>query len=109
VVAPSGDPLPLAPQEDGSVMVGPVTEPGVHRVLDAQKQPLADLDFAAVLDPGESDLTRLDRDALEAWFGEATVKHAGMAGSEAPTVPIWTWLIVAAAVAFFLEGTLLRK
>ncbi len=109
VVAPSGGALALDPQEDGSLLVGPVTEPGVHRVLDAQKQPLPELDFAAVLDPGESDLSRLDHEALEAWFGEATVKHAGMAGGELPTIPVWTWLIVAAAIAFFLEGTLLRK
>ena len=109
VIAPSGEALPLDPQEDGSILAGPVIEPGVHRVQDARKQPMGDLDFAAVLDPGESDLSRLDREALEAWFGEATVKHAGMAGGELPSIPIWTWLIVAAALAFFLEGTLLRK
>jgi hypothetical protein len=29
--------------------------------------------------------------------------------AQRPEVPVWTWLIVAAAIAFFLEGTLLRR
>ncbi len=66
------------------------------------------LAFAATLDPAESDLTRLPQDALAAYFGEETVK-ASSADAERPPVPLWTWLIVAAAMAFFFEGTLLRK
>jgi hypothetical protein len=34
---------------------------------------------------------------------------ASSADAERPPVPLWTWLIVAAAIAFFFEGTLLRK
>jgi hypothetical protein len=40
--------------------------------------------------------------------GEDTVVTAGIGGPSAAT-PIWTWLIVLAVVAFFLEGLLLRK
>jgi hypothetical protein len=109
VKSPSGEELNLAPQEDGSVMAGPATEPGVHHVMDAKGRAMPDLDFAAVLDPSESDLTRLQPEALEAWFGAATVRHADAAAGEVPTIPMWTWLIAAAACAFFLEGTLLRK
>jgi hypothetical protein len=109
VKSPSGADVALAPKEDGSVLAGPTVEPGLYRVLDAKGQPLPELDFAAVLDPSESDLTRLPTDALESWFGEATVRHADAATGEVPTIPMWTWLIAAAACAFFLEGTLLRK
>jgi hypothetical protein len=109
VVSPSGQQVPVEAQKDGARVAGPIVEPGVHRVLDEKGQPLVTLDFAAVLDASESDLTRLEQDALEAWFGEATVKRAGMADADGPSVPLWTWLIVAAALAFFFEGTLLRK
>jgi hypothetical protein len=34
---------------------------------------------------------------------------ASSSDAERPKVPLWTWLIVAACAAFFLEGTLLRK
>ena len=94
---------------DGSVLVGPVTEPGVHQALDGAGKPLPKLSFASVLDPGESDLARLDMKALQAWFGDATVKQGNGAGGQEPKVPIWTWLIAAAAAAFFFEGVLLRK
>ncbi|HYX90337.1 MAG TPA: BatA domain-containing protein [Myxococcaceae bacterium] len=109
VTSPSGASLPLKPQEDGAVLVGPVTEPGVHSVTAANGQAVPDLAFAAVLDPAESDLTRLDARALEAWFGEATVTRDNGTGADAPRVPLWTWLIATAAVAFFFEGVLLRK
>ncbi len=66
------------------------------------------LDFAVTLDPAESDLTRIPSDTLTAYFGEETVK-ASSGDAERPKVPLWTWLIVAACAAFFLEGTLLRK
>ena len=109
VRAPSGESVPLKAQEDGSVLVGPVTEPGVHQALDGAGKPLPKLSFASVLDPGESDLARLDMKALQAWFGDATVKQGNGAGGQEPKVPIWTWLIAAAAAAFFFEGVLLRK
>lgn len=109
IKSPSGESVLKKALEDGSVSVGPVQEPGVFTALDSKGQRLPQLDFAAVLDPTESDLSRLKLDALEAWFGEATVKHGDGPAGQAPSVPLWTWLIAAAAVAFLLEGVLLRK
>jgi hypothetical protein len=108
VRAPDGTELPVKVQQDGSVVAGPVTEPGLHAVLGAEGKPLQALDFPVTLDPSESDLTRVPSDTLTAYFGEETVK-ASSNDAERPKVPLWTWLIVAACAAFFLEGTLLRK
>lgn len=109
VVAPSGEKVDVKAQEDGTLIAGPIQEPGVYRVLAANGQPVPALSFAAVLDASESDLSRVSTDALDAWFGEATVKHGDGADGEEPSVPLWTWLIAAAAMAFFFEGLLLRK
>lgn len=108
VAGPSGEEVPLARQPEGPVEVGPVTEPGSHSVFDAAGQHLSGLEFAAVLDPAESDLTRLKSEELSDYFGETSVKTADQAGGE-HRVPFWTWLLVAAALAFFLEGLLLRS
>jgi hypothetical protein len=108
VRSPSGAEVPVKAQPDGSVLVGPAVEPGVHTVLGADGKPLQALSFATTLDPSESDLSRLPQEALAAHFGEETVK-ASSAEAERPTVPLWTWLIFAACLAFFFEGTLLRK
>jgi hypothetical protein len=69
---------------------------------------LPELSFAAVLDPSESDLARIKPDDLSAYFGEGSVKESGT-DSKQRRLPFWSWLIVAAAVAFFFEGVLLRK
>ncbi|HYI02125.1 BatA domain-containing protein [Hyalangium sp.] len=108
VRAPDGTELPVKAQQDGSLVAGPVVEPGLHAVLGAEGKPLQALDFPVTLDPAESDLTRVPTDTLTAYFGEETVK-ASSSDAERPKVPLWTWLIVAACAAFFLEGTLLRK
>lgn len=108
VKAPDGTEVPHKAQPDGTVLVGPVEQPGTFSVLGGDGKPVSALSFAATLDPAESDLSRLPQDALSAHFGEETVK-ASSADAERPPVPMWTWLIVAAAFAFFFEGTLLRK
>ncbi|XXF77319.1 BatA domain-containing protein [Myxococcaceae bacterium GXIMD 01537] len=108
VRAPSGGEVPVKPQQDGSVLVGPVEEPGAHLVTGTEGKPLPALTFAATLDPGESDLARLPQETLAAHFGEETVK-ASSSDAEKPRVPMWTWLILAACMAFFFEGTLLRR
>lgn len=108
VRAPSGAELTVLKQPDGTLKVGPVAEAGAHLVLAPDGAVLPTLSFAAVLDSAESDLARLDASALESWFGEETVKAAGESGG--PTrLPLWTWLIAVAALAFFFEGVLLRK
>jgi hypothetical protein len=108
VRAPGGAELALQAQADGSFSAGPLTEPGVHAVLEAGGKPVPALAFAVALDPAESDVTRIPQEALTAYFGEETVK-ASNGDAQKPEVPVWTWLIVVAAIAFFLEGTLLRK
>ncbi|RYZ32868.1 MAG: hypothetical protein EOO72_14955, partial [Myxococcaceae bacterium] len=108
VRAPDGGEVPVKAQPDGSFVAGPTVEPGVHAVLGADGKPVAALDFAATLDPAESDLTRVPPDTLTAYFGEDTVK-ASTGDADKPAVPLWTWLILAACLAFFFEGTLLRK
>jgi len=108
VRAPGGEELALQAQGDGSFSAGPLTQPGVHEVLQSGAKPVPALAFAVALEASESDLTRIPQEALTAYFGEETVQ-ASSADAQRPEVPVWTWLIVAAAIAFFLEGTLLRK
>ncbi|MGO9828989.1 MAG: vWA domain-containing protein [Myxococcaceae bacterium] len=104
VRGPSGATVPLRPDADG-LRVGPFWEPGIYRPLDAAGGPSLP-PFAVVLDAAQSDLTRVKAEALSAYFGEEAVK--GPAGAAQTQLPFWTWLLVAAALAFFLEGTLLR-
>lgn len=109
VRAPSGAELPQAKQNDGTVLVGPILEPGAHLARDGEGKVVPALSFAATLDTAESDLTRHSPEALAQWFGEDTVRDAGGPSAPGPKVPIWTWLILAAVLAFFFEGVLLRK
>jgi hypothetical protein len=106
VRAPSGGKVPIRPEADGGLRVGPFTEPGIYRPLDATGAPSLP-PFAVVLDPAQSDLTRVKPEALAAYFGEEAVK--GPAGTAETRVPLWTWLLAAAALFFFFEGTLLRN
>lgn len=109
VRSPSGVELEVrAQQEQGKFVVGPVIEPGVHEVLDEKGAVVPQLSFPVLLDVSESDLSRYSEDALSSYFGEESVKASAAAGSS-QRVPFWTWLIVAAALAFFVEGVLLRK
>jgi hypothetical protein len=112
VTTPSGEELEAQAQPDGTYSVGPLEEPGVHTVADESGEPLSSLDFAATVDPAESDLSRLKMDALGAYYGEQSVKTASLVGGgpgRQSRTPFWTWLIVLAAVAFFFEGVLLRR
>jgi hypothetical protein len=65
------------------------------------------LSFAASLDAAESDLTRIKPDELKGFFGDEAVKGGG--GGTESKAPLWTWLIVAAVLAFFLEGLVLKR
>jgi hypothetical protein len=86
---------------------GPLPEPGPYAVLDARGQPLPALTFAVALDPAASDLARHEPEAVATWFGEDVVRAAGGSAADRRT-PLWTWLLVTAALAFFLEGVVLR-
>jgi hypothetical protein len=105
VRSPSGGKVPFPPEADGSIRVGPFSEPGVYRPVDAAGAPTLS-PFAVVLDAAQSDLTRVKPEALAAYFGEEAVKGPG--GAAETRVPLWTWLLAAAALFFFFEGTLLR-
>ena len=107
VQSPSGAEVPVSMEADHSLVVGPLPEPGLYRPLDASGQRVVGSQFTAALDPADSDLTRLDEAQLQAYFGEEAVR--GPAGTAERRVPLWTWLVVGAALAFFLEGLLLRK
>ena len=94
--------------EDGSIAAGPLTEPSAHAVLNASGQAVPALAFAVTLDPAESDLARLKPEALSAHFGEDVVRSAAAEGRR-PSIPLWSWLFLAAAAAFLAEGVLSRK
>jgi hypothetical protein len=105
LTGPEGE-LKVMRQPDGSLATAPVPAPGAY-VAHADGNVVPSLSFAASLDPAESDLTRLKPDELKSFFGDDAVKGTG-SGTESKA-PIWTWLIVAAAIAFFLEGVLLKR
>jgi hypothetical protein len=83
-------------------------EPGRYDVLDAKGAPILSAAFAASLDPAASDTTRHDPDAVATWFGEDVVRMANGETTE-KNAPLWTWLLLAAALAFIGEGALLRR
>lgn len=107
VHGPGGKDVPLTQKHDGTLEAGPLPLPGLYTVEDANGKPMPSLAFVATLDPAASDLTRIKPEELTAYFGEDAVRGSG--GGAEHKVPIWTWLVVAAALAFFFEGTLLRR
>jgi len=107
VKSPSGLAVPVRGEADHALQIGPLPEPGLYRTYDATGQLVPGSQFAVTLDPADSDLTRLDETQLQAYFGEEAVRGPG--GTADRRVPIWTWLVVTAAMAFFAEGLLLRK
>jgi hypothetical protein len=93
---------------DNALVVVP-DRPGLWQVMvEDGGEPRLDpaLAFAAVPDPRESDTRRIGEQELLAWFGGA--EHASVAGQDQPerAIPLWSVLLVAALVAFFLEGVL---
>ncbi|HSP19624.1 MAG TPA: hypothetical protein VLQ79_08920, partial [Myxococcaceae bacterium] len=107
VKSPSGTAVAIRNEPDRGLEVGPLPEPGLYKTFDSTGQLLPASQFAVTLDPADSDLTRLDEGQLQAYFGEEAVRGPG--GTADRRVPIWTWLVVTAAMAFFAEGLLLRK
>lgn len=109
VKAPSGEERPVVKQADGaSGVTGPLPEPGRYQVLDALGVAAPQASFAASLDPIASDVSRHQVEAVTAWFGEDVVRLAEGEQTDKKT-PVWTWLLLAAALAFVAEGALLRK
>ncbi|MBK7857229.1 MAG: BatA domain-containing protein [Archangiaceae bacterium] len=106
LLGPEGLELKLRKQPDGALSAGPLPAPGAW-LAKSEGQVLPALSFAVSVDAAESDLTRLKPDELKAFFGDDAVK--GGSSSTESKAPIWTWLIVAAVLAFFLEGLLLKR
>jgi hypothetical protein len=107
VVGPQSE-VQVRAREDCTVEVGPLRVPGTYQVKSGRGEVVPALSFAAVLGAAESDLGRVAPETLEAYFGKETVTTSPTEGAR-PEVPLWTWLIAAAALAFFGEGLLLRK
>lgn len=106
LLGPEGLELKLTRQPDGTLSAGPMPAPGAW-LAKADGVVIPSLSFAVAVDAAESDLTRLKPDELKAFFGDEAVKGGG--ASTESKAPIWTWLIVAAVIAFFLEGVLLKR
>lgn len=114
VTGPDGRPRPMVPaQGDAPLQVQQVDLPGIYTVQLPQNAPPAlagSLDFAADLDPAESDLSRLDEQELVGHFGEGTKSVTGNAiAKDRDKTPAWTGLLVLAMAIFFFEGSLLAK
>lgn len=103
---PDGLELKAVKQPDGALSAGPMPAPGAW-VARAEGLVVPSLSFAVSVDAAESDLQRLKPDELKAFFGDEAVKGTG--SSSESRAPIWTWLIVAAVIAFFAEGLLLPR
>ncbi|MBL8952963.1 MAG: BatA domain-containing protein [Myxococcaceae bacterium] len=106
LLGPEGVELKLTKQPDGALAAGPLAAPGAY-VAKSEGLVVPSLSFAVSVDAAESDLTRLKPEELKAFFGDDAVKAGGQ--SSESKAPIWTWLIVAAVIAFFLEGLLLPR
>ena len=112
-LSPAGVELPAEVGAAGAQVAAP-PEVGLYRVRAREGQGKAveapELAFSVLYDPKESDTARLDRSEVAARYGSAALgKRGGGAGDTAPRTPFWTELLAAAAVAFLLEGVLLRR
>jgi len=105
--SPSGAPVPLSPRADGAVSAGPFTETGPFLAKDASGATLPGLSVAVVVEPSESDLTRVEGEVLNRWFGEESVQRVDEATGEKRQTPLWSYLLLVAALAFIAEGLLL--
>lgn len=102
--------------EEGQLVVA-VDRPGIYRVIG--EDPVETLDgsaapapqaFAAVVAREESDTRRLAPEELLAWLGEGTAEvEERPAERRKRETPLWSLLLAAGVLAFFLEGALIRK
>ncbi len=110
VIAPSGAETPIDQAASGPT-VTPV-ELGLYRVrvrgADGKVAEAPELAFPVVFDPRESDLARIEPQELSAHLGSAATPSGAPAEARHHT-PLWTGLLAAAALAFLLEGLLLRR
>jgi len=95
----------------GVVRVGDIDRPGLHRVFAVDgagnRTALAAERFTALIDPRESDPTRLDAGRTGDVLPRGAVVRRG--GDDAPGTPLWPWLLLGAVALLLAESTLLRR
>ena len=118
VVGPDGKELPLRREKGTGTATLAVAAPGIYRVmiLPAQDKgpPREDaaLSFAARLDPKESDLRRVSEEELKAQLGGAGSAQVAASARDAQGphgTPLWSGLLLLAALALLGEGALTRR
>jgi hypothetical protein len=112
VVPPLGREQRLETDGDATtVRIPDVAVPGLHRVYavdeGGNRTALPAERFTALLDPRESDPTRLDDDRAAAVLPRGAAVRRG--GDDTPGTPVWPWLLVAAAAFLFIEGLVVRR
>ena len=112
-LSPSGLVLPVEPGADGGVSIAAPPEVGLYRLrAQSAEGKVADapgLAFTVAPDPRESDTSRLKSGELAAWLGPSAQPSSLAPSGSGPRAPLWSWLLAAAALAFLLEGLLLRR
>ncbi len=109
VKAPSGAILPVVVTADGTSQTPPLREPGRYRVLEPDETTRPELDFFANIEPTASDTTRIPETDLKTWTGQTASIETATVDARRRAFPAWTFLFMLAAVAFFIEGVLVRK
>ncbi len=112
VVTPAGRERRIEPSDDvREVRVTDLDEPGLHRVLavdDAGNRTALPAErFTVLLDPRESDLSRLEADRADDVLPRgADVRRSG---DDAPGTALWPWLLLGAVALWLAEGVILRR
>jgi hypothetical protein len=118
VLGPDGKPLPIRRARPDALegTVGPLPAPGLYRPQVGPRggTPHDDpsLAFAALLDPKESDLRRVDESDLKAQLGGAGSAQVAASSEAAQGVrgtPLWSPLLLLGALALLGEGLLTRR
>ncbi len=112
IVPPSGTERRVDVENgEREVVVTALETPGLHRVsavdADGQRTPLPTERFSVMIDPRESDPTRIAPERMEDAFPTGAVVRRG--GEENPGTPLWPFLLAAAAALVLWEGALLRR
>ncbi len=109
--SPSGKEQPLVRLPSGGIGLSAVPEAGIWRIrakADGKVEDAPPLAFAAAFDPRESDTRRLAPGEIEARLGISPPPGIVEGDPGHRDVPLWTSLLEVVAVAFLLEGILLR-
>ncbi|MDP2345327.1 MAG: BatA domain-containing protein [Deltaproteobacteria bacterium] len=118
VVDPAGKEHRVTPTQDVAAAYGNEPSarftpamPGLHRplvVVDGARKLLSLERFTALLDPRESDLTRIAADQIDDVVPKGAQVRTGSFDDE-PGTPLWPWLLLFGVVLLLCEGLLLRR